>query len=193
MIEYMYTTYVISPLSSVVHVKGYESLEVYNFRFRIKEAFTKYNINIIDPTSMEKINVGMSVENFSAICYELKKLGEFEDLAKLISPITQADLKYVRASDFLIGYFHKDFSSVGAIDELSEARRCNIPAFVMIEGVEDISAWLLDMIYNAGGGKAFVGKNKVKDCISYIENRYFKGQDNERLKIIEKYKRKGII
>ncbi len=191
--DYLYTTYIISPLSSVVHVKGYEELEVYNFRFRVREAFTKYNINIVDPVDMEKVNVGYSVERFSAICYELKKLGEFEDLAKLIAPVTQSDLKYVRASDFLIGYFHDRFSTIGAIDELSEARRCNIPAFVMIEGVEDISAWLIDMIYNAGGGKAFVGKNKVKDCISYIENRYFKGQDNERLKIIEKYRKKGII
>ncbi len=193
MIDYMYTTYVISPLSSVVHVKGYEDMEVYNFRFRIKESFSKYSINILDPVDMEKVNVGMSVEKFSAICYELKKLGELEDLAKLVAPITQADLKYVRASDFLIGYFHKDYPTIGAIDELSEARRCNIPAYIMIEGVEDISAWLIDMIYNAGGGRAFVGKNRVKDCITYIENRYFKGQDNERLKIIEKYKKKGVI
>ena len=193
MIEYLYTTYIVSPLSSIVSVKGYEDMEAYNFRFKVREAFSKYNINIIDPVSMEKINVGMSVENFTAILSELKKLGEFEDLAKLIAPVTQADLKYVRASDFLIGYAHKDYPSIGMIDELSEARRCHIPVYVMIEGVEDISAWLIDMIYNAGGGRAFVGKNKVKDCIGYIENRYFKGQDNERLKIIEKYRKKGVI
>lgn len=193
MIEYMYTTYIVSPLSSIVRVKGYEDMEAYNFRFKIREAFTKYNINIVDPTEMEKINVGMSVEKFSAVCYELKKLGEFEDLSKLIAPVTQADLKYVRASDFLIGYFHKDYPTIGMIDELSEARRCHIPAYIMIEGVEDTSAWLIDMIYNAGGGKIFIGKNKVKDCIGYIEGRYFKGQDNERLKIIEKYRKKGLI
>ncbi len=191
--DYLYTTYIVSPLSSVVHVKGYEELEVYNFRFRVREALTKHNITILDPTEMEKINVGYSVENFSAICYELKKIGEFEDLAKLISPVTQADLKYVRASDFLIGYSHADYPTIGMIDELSEARRCNIPAYIMIEGVEKISAWLIDMIYNAGGGKAFVGENKVKNCINYIENRYFKGQDIERLEIIEKYRKKGII
>ena len=128
---YLYTTYLVSPLTSVVKVSGYEKMDVYNFRFAVRKALAKYNVQIIDPIDMEKMNVNMSVEDYTSILVLLQKEairiatetsepydGIIDDIARLTAPITEGDLQFVRSSNFLIGYAHGDYPTIGMIDDV---------------------------------------------------------------------------
>ncbi len=187
MLKPRYTTYLVSPIASVVKEPDYTRLEVYTFRDFVKDKLSNFNINIIDPVEHQKTiltDINKTSTILEGLYNEAITLAEegrpYDDLLKTISkklnPIVKEDLRCVRTSHFLIGYAHGDFPSIGMVDEISQAVFCRIPVYLMVEKYNKISSWLTVMVYETKG-RIFLGKHKKEECIDFIIDKYFKNKN----------------
>jgi hypothetical protein len=101
--------------------------------------------------------------------------GRFEDVAERMRKVAKEDLRMVEASDYLFGYIHPKYVTVGAWEEFFYANWMGKPIFLCIEGgLPQTPLWLfgrlpLKYIYSSvDAALDMLGKidegNKEIDC-----------------------------
>lgn len=141
-----------------------------SWRREITPFLQQLNIGILDPTN-KACDYGYEDCHTKDKLKSLRKLGEYDEVCKIVKGIVRTDLRMVDRADFVIAYINTDIFMCGSFIEIAHATNQRKPIIIMCEqGKKNVPGFLWGL---CGGHSTFFGAwQQVKDylrCIDCLE------------------------